>query len=166
MKTCRSMSCYPGHRKHAYHGGFTLLEVLGVIVILGMIGAAAIRGVVSAASSEDVRLRSAAARCRELDQRARLLGRTGTPSVMMIGEDRQSLFLRILDDRSPAIFRVGNLSGIAVYLETADRREKVLFDASGRSDDYTIILRLEEQVVSLSVNGRTGLIQVKKDSLS
>ena len=160
------MSRHSGHRKHAYHGGFTLLEVLGVIVILGMIGAAAIRGVVAAASSEDVRLRNAAAQCRELDQRARLLGRTGTPSVMMIGEDRQSLFLRILDDHYPDIFRVGKLSGIAVYLETAEGHERISFDALGRCDDYRIILRLEERMISLSVNGRTGLMQVKKDASS
>ena len=134
--------------------GFTLIEVLAVIVIISMAGGLTIVSLSSV--SDAAAFRAASARSRELDGKARLFARTGTPVKLSATTDHDGLVVQTVGT-GEVLATTSMPSEVTVYLGMEDQQTRaVTFDRSGRSADYRIILGRAESFTVLKVSGLTG----------
>ena len=132
----------------------TLIETLLAILLLSLAATLLATGF---SGGDGVALREALAAWSDLDQRARLTARRGTPCELHIAEDRRAI--RVVPDsiEDDSAMTRDFAAAVQAFVESADDLERVRFFTDGRSDDYTIILRAGDQLLSRHVNGRTGL---------
>ncbi len=141
--------------------GFTLIELLAVIVIISLVS-----GVMAgsfAAMNESQMFSAAAARVRDLDARARLLGRTGEPAMMVTTSERDGLVLHA-EGRGELVSSVEMPEGVRVHLVLVRGGGKaVSFDTFGRSGDYAFTLVDADSISTWVVSGLTGSIERRED---
>jgi prepilin-type N-terminal cleavage/methylation domain-containing protein len=137
--------------------GFTLIEMLAVIVLISTI--AAIGSVSLVAGGEQARLHEAIAHLKSMDATGRLLGRSGSPTVLVVNDSHAEFLLKDSQDNVRDLATLPR--GWTGVLESAEERQiKVEFDTIGRSCDYSIQLRHDtnQRVVALQVCGLTGWV--------
>ncbi len=136
--------------------GFTLIEMLAVIVILSLVAGTTLMN--ASAVTDDAAFRAAAAGVRDLDARARMFGRSGSPAMLMPTEQRDGLVLNGMGKGDVLAF-VTMPAGVTIHLNTEGANEEVIgFDALGRSCDYAIVLHRADRVLTLQVCGLTGQV--------
>ena len=140
---------------HGVRSAFTLIEVLAVIVIVSMVAGVATVGL--AATNDSARLRGAAAQWRDLDARARLLGRSLRPVVMSVGDQGNAVTLHSVESNE-LLTAVVLPDGVWGRLRVDPRTQSIVFDRLGRSVDYDVEVRTDQQVIHWRVWGLTGLI--------
>ena len=128
---------------------FTLIELLAVIVVASLV--AGVATVALAASGESARLHGAAAQWRDLDARARLLGRSLGPVMMSV--DRGVVRLHALATNE-LISSVALPGGIALDTSAAP----IEFDRLGRSIDYRVDLHTANRAIRWRICGLTGYV--------
>ena len=117
--------------------GFTLLEVLAVVVLLSMVAGTLTVHVGSV--SDSARFRAAEARLTDFDARARLFARTEGPVLLTVGDGGHTVTLSQAKTGA-ALLRVDLGEGTSVALEVEPRQSWVLIDRLGRSLDYELEL--------------------------
>jgi len=136
------------------HRGLTLLEVLAVVVIVSLVSAATMVGLASA--NDDAAFRAARACVHDLDVKARLLARTGTPVALTTTAD-QFLCIVGLGDSSVRLAHAAMPAQVAVDLTIGGENvPHVLFDRLGRSDDYAVVMRTHNRTERWMTGGLTG----------
>lgn len=125
----------------------TLIELLAVIVVASLVAGVATVGL--AASGESARLHGAAAQWRDLDARARLLGRSLGP--VRISVDRGVVRLHVIETNE-LISSVALPGGIS--LDTSP----IEFDRLGRSIDYRVDLHGANRAIRWRICGLTGYV--------
>lgn len=115
--------------------GFTLLELLGVLAILGLVAATLAPSLASATGrSAGFRLRAAIL---EMDARARILARRLGPIELALVEGELALTARRTGASLQAL-RLG--PGASLQLAGPDAKPRVEYDELGRSADFTFRL--------------------------
>ena len=135
--------------------GFTLLEVLAVIVLVSLVLGVTLPGL--GASSALAHQRRAVAEVRDFDARARLHARAGGPVVLALEEEGRVLSLRRWP-RGELLARTAWGGDVAVELRDEADDDEVYFDRAGRSADYDVVVRSDERVARWQVAGWTGWI--------
>jgi prepilin-type N-terminal cleavage/methylation domain-containing protein len=134
--------------------GFTLMEVLAVVLLLTLAMGATAAGI--AASSDATKLRAATAAALDLDRRARLHSRTGARVILAaepghIGIRQWATGEQLADVPLP--------TGIAARLTDPTGEHplaSIVFDCTGATPDYRLVLSLDNQTRSLLIAGLTG----------
>jgi type II secretory pathway pseudopilin PulG len=134
----------------------TLIETLAVIVIISLVAGATIVNL--SAASARAELRCTMATIRDMDARARLMGRSGNSVVLTPTEQRDGLLL-VTERENELLSTVPMPSGVRVRLQIDGGEAAVQFDAVGRSVDYELLLEQQDSVRILRVCGLTGLIR-------
>ncbi len=134
---------------------FTLIEVMAVIVIVSMVAGVATVGL--AAASDSARLRATAAQWRDLDARARLLGRSLGPVVMSFDDQRNAVTLHSVESNE-LLTTVVLPAEVCGRLRVDPPTQSIVFDRLGRSVDYDVEVRTAQRVIHWRVWGLTGLI--------
>lgn len=142
----------------------TLLELLAILMILSIsAGAVIIRlGPVQ----ENVVLQSAAHALQDLDGRARLLAARGERVAMELDSERSRVRL-IAIDSGEMLSREALPAGTSIRARAADTSDvvEVVFDRSGRSLDYRMMIQRGERTISWRVRGATGsIVQEEPDT--
>ena len=140
-------------------GGFTLVELLAVIVIITLTTGIVTVGLASANTS--AQLRGAVAQWRTLDARARTLSRALGPVTMRYDEQPQLLQLsRVESDELLAKIQLPKK--VHADLVTEHPTDTIVFDRLGRSLDYDVTATIESHSIAWHVCGLTGYITEPK----
>ena len=130
-----------------------MLELLAVVVLISLVFSVA--GVRLAATSTHAKLHAATARLRDLDAHARLVARSGEPTVLRL--DVQQHRMRVHSIRSSELVSSMQLpEEISAEIMTSSGQEAIVFDRLGRSQEYRVTLRAGETVITWEVYGLTG----------
>ena len=133
--------------------GFTLIEVLAVIVILSIVAGVATVGLVSATDS--ARLAGAISQWRDLDARARLFSRTTGPVVMDLNRDHTIVRLVVVES-GERLSRIELPPDVTGHFRTDRPTDAIVFDRTGGSVDYEVQMHTDDGVVRWHVYGLTG----------
>ena len=135
-------------------GGFTLLEVLAVVVILSLVASAAMMGLSSA--NDEAVMRAARSVLQELDAKTRLYSRAGHRVSLRVGESGAIEVREHGSDRNRIAFTAVSAQ-IQLTLQEVDSGETVIqFDRLGRSPDYRVVLQSAAGMERWHVCGLTG----------
>jgi len=135
-------------------GGFTLLEVLAVVVILSVAASVTLVGLSSA--GDEVAMRGTRSSLKELDAKARLYARTGQGAVLRV-DDSGAIEVLALGPEGGRIARAFINPQIQVTLEVIDSAEPgIRFDRLGKSPDYGVVLESATRKESWHVCGSSG----------
>jgi len=135
-------------------GGYTLLEVLAVVAILGSVAGAIAASL--GASTREAQRSALRASIRDLDARARLFARSGTPVALSREEDGR-LVLR----EHPHGRVLMALEGSELELRTEAGARSLVFDRLGRTPDYAVTF-FDDANGPLRVQGATGWFGEKR----
>lgn len=139
----------------------TLIEALAVVVLIGIVTAAV--GVGLGQRSADAELRSFAARCNELDARARLLAPTIGKGVLRLEVDAERGIVMVRHEREP-ILVLEVPHGVRLALLVGEIEHTfVVIDRAGRSPDYELRLGVADQSHRWRIHGLTGAWQRMED---
>ena len=133
----------------------TLIELLAVIVILSLVAGTAI--VSLAAAGDSARLHSTVAAWRDLDSRARMLGRSVGPTAMTVDQERNEVTLRAMQTKE-LLAMLALPQGVTGEIGGRPPVDAIEFDRFGRSDDYHVELRTSDRAVEWQVCGLTGYV--------
>ena len=135
--------------------GLTLVELMAVMLLIGTAAGVTLTNL--GAITEAAQLRQTLGAVRDLDARARLHARTGTPIIMLTTQDGDGI---LIYDTS-AGEAVGQLAVPATWrIHLTDPEgipTAVYVDAAGRSGDYRVLLSRDRVVESLTCCGLTGV---------
>ncbi len=135
--------------------GFTLLEVLAVVVLLSMVAGTLTVHVGSV--SDSARFRAAGARILDFDASARLFARSEGPVLLAVGVEGRGLTLSQVHTGEP-LLRLDLGESASVVLAVEPRQSWVLIDRLGRSVDYEIKLTSGERSSHWKIAGVSGWI--------
>lgn len=133
----------------------TLIELLAVIVILSLVAGTAI--VSLAAAGDSARLHSAVAQWRDLDSRARMLGRSVGPTAMTVDKERNEVSLRAISSNE-LLAMLALPQDVTGEIGGSSPVDAIEFDRFGRSADYYVELRSSDRAVQWQVCGLTGYV--------
>ena len=136
--------------------GFTLIEVLAVIVILSIVAGVATVGLASATDS--ARLAGAVSQWRDLDARARLFSRTTGPVVMNLNRDHTMVRLFVVES-GELLSQVVLPPEVTGHFRTDQPTDAIVFDRTGGSPDYEVQVKTVDSIVRWYVYGLTGLVK-------
>ena len=136
--------------------GFTLIEVLAVIVILSIVAGVATVGLASATDS--ARLAGAVSQWRDLDARARLFSRTTGPVVMNLNRDHTMVRLFVVES-GELLSQVELPPEVTGHFRTDQPTDAIVFDRTGGSPDYKVQMNTVDGIVRWHVYGLTGLVR-------
>lgn len=140
-------------------GGFTLIEMVSVIVLLSLVAASAVPLLTSAGQVSE--LDRSEARVRDADARARLVTRNGVVCGIATSANRNGLELQgseLPHVQLPAGCTVGLLDAEGAPIQS------ISIDLVGRSEDYSIVLVHDNSARTLNVYGLTGWIAIRESS--
>ena len=140
--------------------GFTLLEVLGVVVLLSMVAGTLTVHVASV--SDAARFRAAGARLVDFDARARLFARSEGPVLLAVGDGGRELTLSQVHT-GERLLRVDLGERASVALEVEPRQSWVLIDKLGRSVDYELELTSGERRSRWRISGASGWVEAVEE---
>ena len=136
--------------------GFTLIEVLAVIVILSIVAGVATVGLASATDS--ARLAGAISQWRDLDARARLFSRTTGPVVMNLNRDHTMVRLFVVES-GELLSQVVLPPEVTGHFRTDQPTDAIVIDRTGGSPDYEVQVKTVDSIVRWYVYGLTGLVK-------
>jgi prepilin-type N-terminal cleavage/methylation domain-containing protein len=139
----------------------TLIETLATVAILSL---AAMALLWRAGSTLDGSIHVAAAAARSTDAQARAAALANGPIELAIAEDQTAIRIRTLADEHLIGSAAINKNLTVKLLIDGVSKDRVVFDAAGRSVDYTIELRSETAVRRWRVSGLTGWIEQERVS--
>ena len=139
---------------------FTLIELLAVIAIAAMVVTLATVSV-SAASAEAVLVKTQAALA-QLDARGRMHARTSGEAVVLVIDSEARLAWLIGQRSGTPLAEMAIPRDIALTIELPHGIGSILFDRTGVSADYGIVLRGGERSRRLTVAGLTGEVNERE----
>lgn len=140
----------------------TLIETLTVIALLTIVASTML--IHTASVQDDAKARAAAESVRNLDRQARLWSRVcGRVAVKIDDANGPRIVLRSLADGQVLLER-DLPPGLNLEFRTGQPTASIVFDATGRSPDYSIRVVGGERIIELHVSGSTGLITSSGDS--
>ena len=137
--------------------GFTLIEVLAVVVLLAVISTLSIAGLSS--TSAGASLMRLKAECRNLDAHARLAAQSsGKP--MTIQHKQDANLIELLEDTdSERLSIVSWPAALTLRMEIGGvPASTVVLDRLGRSPDYSFIILRDQHESRLDIAGLTGAV--------
>lgn len=135
--------------------GFTLIEMLAVIVVLTLVAALGISGLSSTGSA--AALMKVIGECRGLDAQARLAARTCGSSVM-IKLDADSRRIELIQrDNLAQLSEVSLPADVSVRFEIdGAASDTVMVDRLGKSADYSVVVNYQGHQRRIELAGITG----------
>ncbi|HKX46837.1 MAG TPA: prepilin-type N-terminal cleavage/methylation domain-containing protein [Planctomycetota bacterium] len=137
--------------------GFTLVELLLVVALLGIVASTVAVGVTS--GDAGARLADARAAVREIDAVARAAAPRAGQLALRVEE---CAFVLRREPGGEVLAERALPEGFGAELVTAAGDRSVVFERQGTSPSYSVLLRGGGSVVDLVVNGRTGWIGVPR----
>jgi len=134
------------------HLGYTLIEVLAVVLLLGLISVSFLPSVVQI--SEQSRTRKTVSDLLQLDARARLLSARGQTHQIRYTADRLVLESTNIGDDPVEVSSVQIPEKFDITL--SDESGVIQLDAFGVSPHYSLTLKSDEVQVEITYNGISG----------
>lgn len=138
--------------------GFTLLELLAVVIILAMVAGAV--GVNAGAMNTAAKLRAAAQKWQELDARARQHARSeGAVSIRIDSDNHVIRLLRAATDEQLAFIELPTDATATAATISGRPTPHIIMDRTGRSNDYTASLEWNGARMTWTIYGLTGWVK-------
>ncbi len=135
--------------------GFTLIELMAVIIILSL--TAALGAVRLSSVSNQTALKSAIARWRDLDAKARLHARAGTPITIVLTKNESEMTIQ--NTQTHEILATATWPDFLSFsLQTDSSENSIPLSRTGTSPDYALLFSTNDQTQRFHCFGLTGFI--------